>query len=236
MGQRQKGTTMSKQREALEIARDALENLLAAYDMQFRKYEEQECQSGAREAIKAIDETLAEQQGEPVAWPETPEQVRDFVAGNYNWKEADELNPSATDKYCLTAHDLLSAFDCWRDTHPAPAPSQQNIKQELAECFDALAKCRDAFPAPLPNSTGDQEWKAAMADPLEVPEFVRVMVASNQAGPSWQELSREEAFALAHRRCTRYHHDALTPMYTFTGHHLMDFLRDIREKNAKGHV
>lgn len=41
----------------------------------------------------------------------------------------------------------------------------------------ALAACRDAFGAPLPGGYGEDEWMAAMANPLSVPVFVQKMLA-----------------------------------------------------------
>lgn len=34
---------------------------------------------------------------------------------------------------------------------------------------------------------------------------------------------------LAHRRCTRYTHHDINPMYSFTAQHLVDFVREIQE-------
>ena len=46
-----------------------------------------------------------------------------------------------------------------------------------------LAECRDAFPIPEPGGPLEVHWAAAMADPDEVPEYVRLCVAAMQTAP-----------------------------------------------------
>ncbi|NYT38918.1 hypothetical protein ERD78_18630 [Allopusillimonas soli] len=57
---------------------------------------------------------------EPVAWPRNAKEIRDFIDTHFiSMTGGDEA--SDDDKYLLTAHDLLSAFDWWTDFAPQPA-------------------------------------------------------------------------------------------------------------------
>jgi hypothetical protein len=139
------------------------------------------------------------------------------------------------------------------------APSQQNIKQELAEwikatgCIPIGGSWHYELESLIERSASSQRaaqtalawmrpsiYAECQPETKTLREVADEWIAEGHVvtalGPlsqaEWQELTREEACELAHRRCTRYHHDALTPMYTFTGHDLMDFLRDVRAKNG----
>lgn len=60
--------------------------------------------------------------GEPVAWPRNAKEIRDFIDTHFiSMTGGDEA--SDDDKYLLTAHDLLSAFDWWTDFAPQPVES-----------------------------------------------------------------------------------------------------------------
>lgn len=61
----------------------------------------------------------------PEWWPDTPEKVRSFMDGNYIELEygQENMEPHEDDKYLLTAHDLIGAFE-WVDED---MPEQQAI-------------------------------------------------------------------------------------------------------------
>ena len=60
------------------------------------------------------------------------------------------------------------------------AIAEQQAEESLTKL---LAECRCAFPVPEPGSPLEVQWMAAMARPEEVPEYVRMCVASMQAAP-----------------------------------------------------
>jgi len=76
---------------------------------------------------------------EPVEWPQTPEQISDFVGANFVWREGNDATPSENDKYCLTAHDLISAFRNWADF----AKPTTNHTALLEQALEALANLLD---------------------------------------------------------------------------------------------
>lgn len=82
--------------------------------------------------FKAGFEAALAQQGEhPVPWPQTPEQISDFIGSNFKWREGNDAAPKDGDIYCVTAHDLLSAFYEWAEFAAAPAaqPDKNELKQ-----------------------------------------------------------------------------------------------------------
>ena len=105
------------------------------------------------EALVAMGSVLrsALTQGAAQGWPKTPEEVRDFIGGNYSslryGNPHDGDVPSEDDLYEVTAHDLISAFRQWEpspppgatvpatqkdqhgETQPQPRPDDQDITQ-----------------------------------------------------------------------------------------------------------
>ena len=77
-----------------------------------------------QQAITALRQALEQQPAdEPVAWPTTASEVSDFIGSSYVWREhkISDVEPHDDDKYCVTAHDLIEAFEAWADTRPQPA-------------------------------------------------------------------------------------------------------------------
>lgn len=96
----------------------------------------------------------------PVAWPRTAAEVRDFIGSNFNSRKDEfpaaegsgtwEGTASENDVYCLTVHDLLSAFDQWQEAQPAPAPTGtapeaptcgRELCASLGYCFEGRVGC-----------------------------------------------------------------------------------------------
>lgn len=105
---------MSKKEEALKLAREAFENI--------HHHEwggESQKQYDARiAAVAAIREALVDESSgteQPGQWivPQTAEQISDFIGSDYVWREhkVSDVVPHEDDQYCVTAHDLISAFE-----------------------------------------------------------------------------------------------------------------------------
>lgn len=70
----------------------------------------------------------------PLRWPSTPEQIRDFIGSNFISRKDEKPAPEGTpiwageatenDVYTLSAHDLLSAFSEWAEAQ-ADAASKE---------------------------------------------------------------------------------------------------------------
>jgi hypothetical protein len=152
---------MSKEREALKLALEALQNPWKAGP------------DGVADAITAIKEALAqpeqeqlmsdqinygmsvtqggkridpmsiykEPEQEPVAWPKTPAEISDMIGSSYVWREhkISDVEPHESDKYCVTAHDLLEAFENWNEytTPPQRKPLTDEEIAEFAERMEA---------------------------------------------------------------------------------------------------
>jgi len=54
---------------------------------------------------------------------------------------------------------------------------------EDSDLLAALAEVRDLFPMPKHGSPVEREWAAAMADPYNVPNYVRACIAQPKAEP-----------------------------------------------------
>lgn len=59
------------------------------------------------------------------------------------------------------------------------------LGEQLDGLIAALAKCSDAFPAPVPGSELDGYYVGAIADPLAVPEYVVAQVAALTKDAAW---------------------------------------------------
>ena len=104
---------------------------------------------GVEEFCDAAIEADRQRRGEPVAWPKTAAEIRDFIDVHYISMAGDD-DPSDYDKYTLTAHDLLSAFRWWTGFAPQPAepvkvPSDADLLdaiQRYADARAAITECR----------------------------------------------------------------------------------------------
>jgi hypothetical protein len=73
-----------------------------------------------------------------------------------------------------------------RTAGASPEPSA--LQAENAKLITALAACRDAFPVPDAGSRLDDWYCSAMADPLEVPEYVKACVGASPVEPSQEQF------------------------------------------------
>ena len=96
-----------QQKESLRQALDALEFFWR--DVPMNEYAFEKCEAAITKVKCLLDD------GTSKKWPETAEQVSNFIGSNFDWREGDDVNPSENDKYCLSAHDLSSAFSQWQD-------------------------------------------------------------------------------------------------------------------------
>jgi len=58
------------------------------------------------------------------------------------------------------------------------AGESSTAHSHIDQYVTALAECRDAFPVPTAGSRMDDWYCSAMADPLEIPEYVKICVDS----------------------------------------------------------
>lgn len=76
--------------------------------------------NGFRDGVASL---AASAGSEPVAWPKDAAGVREFVGSHFRslfYANPVGIAPHDNDTYELTAHDLLSAFRWWAETHPSP--------------------------------------------------------------------------------------------------------------------
>jgi hypothetical protein len=90
-----------------------------------------------------------------------------------------------------------------RTAGASPEPSA--LQAENAKLITALAACRDAFPVPDAGSRLDDWYCSAMADPLEVPEYVKACVGASPVEPAQQQPTSQDVkaallFALWHHQ------------------------------------
>lgn len=64
------------------------------------------------------------------------------------------------------------------------SPEPSALQAENAKLITALAECRDAFPVPDAGSRLDDWYCTAMADPLQVPEYVKACVGASPVQPN----------------------------------------------------
>jgi len=70
------------------------------------------------------------------------------------------------------------------------SPDQSALQAENAKLITALAACRDAFPVPKPDTTLDGYYTSAMADPLEVPEYVKACLGASPVDPDDSDINQ----------------------------------------------
>ena len=60
----------------------------------------------------------AQPPAQPVTWPRNAAEVREFMEDSCQREEYanDDNSPSVDDLYVLTAHDFLSAVNCWAES------------------------------------------------------------------------------------------------------------------------
>ena len=82
-----------------------------------------------------------------------------------------------SDQVDAAIHDLLRAYVDADRAARAPADSV-TAPAERDEFVKLLAECRSVFPIPAPGDPLEVHWKAAMADPAEVPGYLQEIAAS----------------------------------------------------------
>jgi len=92
----------------------------------------------------------------------------DYCAKNYG------NNPAAVGGADAVEHLYAAA---------GASPEPSALQAENAKLITALAACRDAFPVPDAGSRLDDWYCTAMADPLQVPEYVKACVGASPVQP-----------------------------------------------------
>lgn len=92
----------------------------------------------------------------------------------FHWRKGLEWGFSLTGDF--RASDKSSFTPLFAAAGASPEPSA--LQAENAKLITALAECRDAFPIPDAGSDLDGWYVSAIADPLEVPEYVKACLAA----------------------------------------------------------
>lgn len=153
---------LEKERDAAQAEVERLERIETALKADISSI------CGARDAALARLSELEKQ--EPVAHRY---RFSHPISGHPVWR-----NESTTwNGQCVQEVQLLFAA-----AGASPEPSA--LQAENAKLITALAACRDAFPVPDAGSRLDDWYCTAMADPLEVPEYVKACVGASPVQPS----------------------------------------------------
>jgi hypothetical protein len=78
---------------------------------------------------------------EPVAWPSTASEISDFIGPHCNFRQHkfSDVEPHDDDVYEVSAHDLLSSFQQWREEHPSAAERVALLEGLLTTALARLA-------------------------------------------------------------------------------------------------
>jgi hypothetical protein len=84
----------------------------------------------------------------------------------------------------------------------------ESAEKENGELLTALAECRDAFPVPAAGGELEGHWVSAMANPEEVPAYVKACIESAS-----KDAIRREAFIEAALRASIHSQYPVTTEY-----------------------
>jgi hypothetical protein len=116
--------------------------------------------------------------------PTTASEVSDFIGANYVWRKHkhDDTEPHDDDEYCLTAHDLLTAFAEWKEALPVQKPVAWLPNDAIAQLEAprlvltnvplvtyAAENHTAIYTAPKPQPDG---WEQALRECVELLEFL----------------------------------------------------------------
>jgi hypothetical protein len=109
--------------------------------------------------------------------PTTASEVSDFIGANYVWRKHkhSDTEPHDDDEYCLTAHDLLTAFAEWQEAQPKQEPDDA-IRAALRDCLAWGRAYGEAIPARQWDEMREQQIEQHMANLITAPQPQREWV------------------------------------------------------------
>jgi hypothetical protein len=95
-------------------------------------------------------------------------------------QQAARIAELSTCKLCnSTGHDTPCAYPTEINRQQAKRiAALESAQKENGELLSALAECRDAFPVPAAGGELEGHWVSAMANPDEVPAYVKACIES----------------------------------------------------------